>query len=292
MKIKNKTSYPYPIWGWKDDFKTTIDEDDAIITEVSDKDSFIYKLELKAKNEDIEALVKKGVATHACIAFCPYTMYHEVFKPDGNDFLITIPRREVFKKVELEWVILSTTEIDNFESDTLNEDYVGHAQYPKGAVLAYITSFELNAELSGELRTLDEVFSVVKSDSDSIEYDFDKSKIKIKLPKALLSVFNDYGAKYPSTMHSTIVMHALTLAISKLHEYYDDDDKDWVVIIKQFIDVMDSEEIPTTEEASENGYTFEQCFQIADYILQSPMVRMFEEIKTLEEQAEQLVSAE
>ena len=61
MKINSKTSYPYPIWGWKDDYKSIIGEDDIKITEISDKDCFVFELELLAKNDDIEKLIEKIV---------------------------------------------------------------------------------------------------------------------------------------------------------------------------------------------------------------------------------------
>lgn len=60
MKINSNTSYPYPIWGWKDDYKSTINDEDILITEISDKDNFVYELELRAQNEDIKNSLSKG----------------------------------------------------------------------------------------------------------------------------------------------------------------------------------------------------------------------------------------
>ena len=86
-------------------------------------------------------------------------------------------------------------------------------------------------------------------------------------------------------MHSTIVYQALVLAITKLKD--EDDSKEWVYILKQYIDVMDSENIPSTDEAGDEGYTLEQAMEIANYILQDPVIRMFGDIKTAEQQADQ-----
>ena len=61
MKINSNTSYPYPIWGWKDDYKSTINDEDILITEISDKDNFVYELELLAKNEDVERLIEQDL---------------------------------------------------------------------------------------------------------------------------------------------------------------------------------------------------------------------------------------
>ena len=86
-------------------------------------------------------------------------------------------------------------------------------------------------------------------------------------------------------MHSTIVYQALVLAITKLKD--EDDSKDWVYIIKQYIDVMDSDNIPAFDEVGDEGYSLEQAMEIANYILQDPVIRMFSDIQMAEQQADQ-----
>lgn len=153
-------------------------------------------------------------------------------------------------------------------------------------MIGYITSFEINASICDELRSLDDIFVVVKNvESNDIRYSFDERKIKVKLPESQLEIFNNYGGKYSAIMHSTIVYQALVMAITKLKD--EDDSKDWVYILKQYIDVMDSENIPSTDEVGDEGYTLEQAMEIANYILQNPFIRMFDDIKIVEQQADQ-----
>lgn len=286
MKINSKTSYPYPIWGWKDDYKSIISEDDIKITEISDRDSFVFELELLAKNDDIEKLIEQGKAIYACVGICVSTFRHFYFQSENPKFTISIPRKEVNNKVELKWMILTKEAILEYQSSLLNEDYQGTATFPLGAMIGYITSFEINATICDELRSLDEIFVVVKNtESNEIKYSFDDRKIKIKLPEAQLKVFNDYGGKYPAVMHSTIVFQALVIAISKLID--EEDSKDWVYILKQYIDVMDSDNIPTIDEVGDEGYTLEQSMEIANYILQDPIMRMLNDIEMTELHAEQ-----
>lgn len=286
MKINSKTSYPYPIWGWKDDYKSTINDEDILITEISDKDNFIFELDLLAKNEDIERLINQGKAVYACVGYCQSTFRHYFFSSENAKFTICIPRNEVNNKIELKWMILTKESILEYQSFLLNDDYQGFATFPLGAMIGYITSFEINATICDELRSLDEIFVVVKNvESNDIKYSFDERKIKVKLPETQLVVFNNYGGKYPAVMHSTIVYQALVLAISKLKD--EDDSKDWVYILKQYIDVMDSDNIPSFDEVEDEGYTLEQAMEIADYILQEPVMRMFSEIKTVEQQVDQ-----
>lgn len=286
MKINSNTSYPYPIWGWKDDYKSTINDEDILITEISDKDNFVYELELRAKNEDIEKLIEQGKAIYACVGICQTTFHHYSFTSENAKFTIAIPRKEVNNKIELKWMVLTKEAIPDYQSSLLNDDYQGFATFPLGAMIGYITSFEINASICDELRSLDEIFVVVKNiESNDIRYSFDERKIKVKLPESQLEIFNNYGGKYPAIMHSTIVYQALVLAITKLKD--EDDSKDWVYILKQYIDVMDSENIPSTDEAGDEGYTLEQAMEIANYILQDPVIRMFGDIKTAEQQADQ-----
>lgn len=286
MKINSNTSYPYPIWGWKDDYKSTINDEDILITEISDKDNFVYELELRAQNEDIKKLIEQGKAIYACVGICQTTFHHYYFTSENAKFTIAIPRKEVNNKIELKWMVLTKEAIPDYQSSLLNDDYQGFATFPLGAMIGYITSFEINASICDELRSLDEIFVVVKNiESNDIRYSFDERKIKVKLPESQLEIFNNYGGKYPAIMHSTIVYQALVLAITKLKD--EDDLKDWVYILKQYIDVMDSENIPSTDEAGDEGYTLEQAMEIANYILQDPVIRMFGDIKTAEQQADQ-----
>lgn len=286
MKINSNTSYPYPIWGWKDDYKSTINDEDILITEISDKDNFVYELELRAQNEDIEKLIEQGKAIYACVGICQTTFHHYYFTSENAKFTIAIPRKEVNNKIGLKWMVLTKEAIPDYQSSLLNDDYQGFATFPLGAMIGYITSFEINASICDELRSLDEIFVVVKNiESNDIRYSFDERKIKVKLPESQLEIFNNYGGKYPAIMHSTIVYQALVLAITKLKD--EDDSKDWVYILKQYIDVMDSENIPSTDEAGDEGYTLEQAMEIANYILQDPVIRMFGDIKTAEQQADQ-----
>ena len=286
MKINSNTSYPYPIWGWKDDYKSTINDEDILITEISDKDNFVYELELRAQNEDIEKLIEQGKAIYACVGICQTTFHHYYFTSENAKFTIAIPRKEVNNKIELKWMVLTKEAIPDYQSSLLNDDYQGFATFPLGAMIGYITSFEINASICDELRSLDEIFVVVKNiESNDIRYSFDERKIKVKLPESQLEIFNNYGGKYPAIMHSTIVYQALVLAITKLKD--EDDSKDWVYILKQYIDVMDSANIPSTDEAGDEGYTLEQAMEIANYILQDPVIRMFGDIKTAEQQADQ-----
>lgn len=280
MKISNTISYAYPIWGWKDDYTIDINEDDYSINDIGDKDFFKYELELKVHNKDIEALIEDEKAIYACVASCSETYYHKFTPSKDAKFSISIPRSEVSGLVRVQWMIIATEDIMGYKSDYLNEDYQGKANIPLGAMIGYITSFEINAELSDNLRSLDDIMKVVKNkENNKIKYDFDDKIIKIRLPEEELEIFNDYGSKspYPSVMHSTIVFQALVLAISKIHN--SDDSLTWVYTLKQCIDLIDDDDIPSVDEVEDTGYNLEQCISITNSILKDPFIRMLSDIE-------------
>lgn len=283
MRISNKIYYPYPVWGWKDDYSISLEDKDIVINEIEDKDFFKYELELKSHNEDIEKLIHDGKAIYLCVATCPATFKSYYFKSEEPKVIISIPRKEVNSMIDVKWMVVSTAEISNFESDFLNPDYGGKASFPLGAMIAYIVTFDVNVTISDECRSLDEIIVVVKNtDSDEIDYDFDSNKIKVKLPEEQLGIFTDFGAKFSMAIHSTIVFQAIFMAVSKVMS--SDDSLEWVYILKQYIDVMPSDDIPTTDEVGQNGYSIEECLKITDYILQSPVKRMFVELKLMTDQ--------
>ena len=50
---------------------------------------------------------------------------------------------------------------------------------------------------------------------------------------------------------------------------------------------MDSDNIPAFDEVGDEGYSLEQAMEIANYILQDPVIRMFSDIQMAEQQADQ-----
>ena len=146
MKINKKTSYPYPIWGWSDDYTLKINENCFRITEIEDKEDYIYNLELLVHNPDIDKCVDEGNAVYACSIDCASTFYHDFISSEDANFQIRIPRQSVNKKVEVKWMVIANKAITNYQSELLNSDYGGRASFPRGAMLAYITSLEVYPE--------------------------------------------------------------------------------------------------------------------------------------------------
>ncbi len=279
MKINENTSYPYPIWSQNDDYKEKIQVSACHVEEAHDKDNYIFNLDFDNTNEDIVSLIEKDLAVYVCSAYCSETF--SLFKSESksSSFSISIPRKKVFGRVELQWIILAKKDISDFKSESLNEDYQGVVSFPAGAMIAEIGVYRFDTTISDEQRSLGDIFAVVLNpDDDGIRYNFDNDKLRIMLPQRLLEEFNSIDYKYHDTLHATIVYQALLTALSKIHNMQDDD-KLWVSILTDIIE--DFEDVGNVGD-DENGFSFEDCVKIADHILQHPIERMFEELAKLE----------
>lgn len=285
MKINKKTSYPYPIWGWSDDYTLKFNDDCFQITEVEDKDDYVYNLELLVHNPDIDKCVDEENAVYACSIDCASTFYHDFISSADANFQIRIPRQSVNKKIEVKWMVIATKAITNYQSESLNPDYGGRASFPKGAMLAYITSFEIYPVLSGELHSFDELFVVVKNQvSNDIEYRLDYDKITIALPQEQLEIFKSAaGQKFSSVLHATIVEKALLYALCKIQDY---STKLWADILSQYIDLYDDDNIPSWEDIK-NGdadLSIDNSFKIINDMLKDPIKRALSNISFVYEE--------
>lgn len=278
MRVSSRTSYPYPIWCQNDDYKEKIQDKDIKINQAHNKDNYAFEFDFNNTNKDIDSLIENGEAVYECTAYCRETFTQFRVQSKTPTIAIEIPRNEVLGNVELQLDIIAVKEIRDFSSDKLNEDYKGRANFPLGAVIAEICVYKFNTIISDEQRSLDDAFAVVLNpDSNDIVYKMDSSKILILLPQKQLDAFNIVNGEYSSVMHATIVYQALLIALSKIHEYKDDEDKQWVSILSTGIeDVEDVENLEDLEDGK--SYSIDDCMKIANHILQDPLKRTLDDL--------------
>ena len=276
MKISNKINYPYPIWGWADDYPNC--EMDYSVSPIDSDMTYInYELELHSHNKDIEKLIPNK-ACHVCVIECSQTFFHRVIYSENSKFTISIPRVEVSKGVECKWMIISKEEILDFKSDLLHPDYFGEVIFPKGAMLAYITSFTIQLQFTSEQHSVGEIIVVKRHDGDDVEFVFDNPKITILMPKTMLEQFDVCGDQFSYTMLSTFYRQALERACSRITEHMD---QDWYEILTEMIESIPEEEGIDSPEAlpeDEIGYDMETCHTIADYIFRKPEKEMLKNL--------------
>lgn len=274
MKISNKINYPYPIWGWADDYVDG--EIEYVVRAISsDTTNINYELELLSHNEDIEKLIPEK-ACHICVIDCPQTFFHNVIFSEYPKFVISIPRVDVSKRVECKWMIISKEEIHDFKSDLLHSDYSNNVLFPKGAMLAYITSFTIELQFTSEQHSVGEIITVKKYEGDDVKFALDNPKITIFMPKEMVEQFDACGDQFPHTMLSTFYRQAIEFACSNISDYTD---QDWYDILAEMIESIPEEEnIDSPEEFSEGGYDMKSCHAIADFIFRKPEKEMLKNL--------------
>jgi len=277
MKISNKISYPYPIWGWRDDYSLEKPSFD-ISEEETDRENYVFSLTAKTTNPDIDKLIEAGKAIYACVIDCSKSFYHDIQTSSDASFKVTVPRNMVVGKVEFKWMILAKEEISIFNSALLNDDYEGEASFPQGAMLAHIASFDINAEITDHPHTLGDIIVVMKNlDDDSVKVEYNKPKIIIRLPQEPLDNFTVAANSHPHTMFASLYVKALAEGIANLTEP-GFSDLEWAVTLVDFIQALEGYE----DYEPDNELTTAQCMEIAEKILRHPYPSMLQEVASHE----------
>lgn len=280
MKLSEKITYPYPIWGWQNNY-TVADADCEVKRVYDDPSSFSYEIEVKSHDEVIDQLLEDGKAAYACVATCSATFYNRFFNAGKQTtFRVDIPCDEVCRQVKLKFIVVAMSEIPNYRNDNLNVFYEGQAYIPKGGVLSLLAEGEFEATPCGG-KSVGDIIKVVENTwSQKIEYQTDNNKIRIALPTDQHSIFDVHGSEFSHVLHSTIVYRAVLTAIGELPNVYERD-YEWVIFLKHEIEEM--EDIPNVEDLEqEKGYTIDEASTIADRLLHDPFVSAFEDLRLAE----------
>ena len=91
MKISNKASYPYPIWGWRDDYNLATPDYSIDDQKYTDINNYGYELTALNSNADLDLLISEGKAEYICVVDCPSTGKHWFFESNEPQFHFTIP---------------------------------------------------------------------------------------------------------------------------------------------------------------------------------------------------------
>jgi len=280
MKISDTISYPYPIWGWSDNYKTEKAEV-KLIQKLDDPEAFIYEMDIKNNDPIINNLIETGKAAYACIATCSSTFYNQFVTETKPHISIKILRDDVYGDVEIKFLIVATCDIDNYCNDKLNDFYENVAFFPKGAAIAILTNGHFEATPSSGKKLGDIIKVVHNIWSNDIEYDCNNSCIRIALPDDMFTVFNEYSSDYKGVLHSTIVYNAILEAVHNLPQHANSE-YEWVKYLKNEIEKI--EDIYSIEELkAENGdnatYSIKEAMIISDFVLKRPFFRAFKDLE-------------
>lgn len=281
MEVKSTVTYPYPIWGLYDDFKGEKPSGKRIsISKDFESDSILLEYEILTKNDGIERLISDGFACLKCIVECSTTYYIQIENPEDRHFTISVPCNKVSKRFSVRIVIVATQPI--FECNYLDVDdiYDSSVDFPKGAVIGHIDAFNVSLKACDNLADLTKVIKIMTAEVDSVE-NILSDRIVIKIPKGYAGTYDKAEGACPKVIEASLVRSALIQALCELKNYYEDEEKDWVFYLKQFISEMES----AGEISIPENWEFEikDVFDIVDAILPNVLLEAMTDVKSLTE---------
>ena len=221
MKSKD-VCFPHPVLGVGDavgpkpPVRPHIDEE---------KDEFVINIAVDFHNEDILKFIHDGYATFVCEIDCPSTFYREIFYPQDSTFEIRIKRKDVAKRVNIDFTVTVMKSIKNYTNTEFHPDYHGFSFDLEPGDLLALVKLHYDADIKyDKLQSVGSFMTIVPGhDENNTVYYLRNSKIEIQLPQTLYddyrTRFNGPG-KHVTIFHSSIVLNALVYALLN----YDDEE--------------------------------------------------------------------
>lgn len=277
MDIKTTATYPYPIWGLPDNFKG----DDPAgerkgLKKDTDEDVFILEYEVKTHNEGVDRLIADKLASYLCIIQCSSTYYTQIEKRGESCFTIKIPCSKVNKRFSVKVEIVAIENINSCNYLDVDDFYEGVVDYQKGAMIALVDKFNVSLTPSDDMANLSKFVKYEYANVQQVTNVIDDI-ILIQLPYAYENAGKLVLNQCPNVFEAMLVRNALIEAVYELRSCHDDNSKDWIFYITQFINQMVSEaELPKLEEYD---YSISEVIQIVDKILPNVMLSALDEVK-------------
>lgn len=222
MEIKNRL-FPYPVLCDNNDDYIEL-KFDVTVTKEEKLNDIILHFDIELDNTELLSLIREGKAEYVMHIECPYTSYRKVVRGFSKPIEYSIPKEKVNKDVYLVAMVVATSEINNFYSDSFNEDYDESVYFEKGSILAYKNLPRLiivkNYE---ELARGDLFFTIVnksygKEEMEPVTYDLSGDKIKILVDNNMYNKYVKFQTNqdmFPLII-SLLVLPALAYAIEIL----------------------------------------------------------------------------
>ena len=221
--MKNKdVCFPHPVLGVGDAVGTK----PPVKAQISEeKDDFVINLSVDIHNEEILKLINDEYAAFVCEIDCPSTFYREIFYPQDSTFEIRVNRKDVAKRVNIDFTVTVTKSIKNYTNSEFHSDYQGFSFDLEPGDLLALVKMHYDADIKyDKLQSAGSFMTIVPGHDDkNTLYYLHNSKIEIQLPQALYDdyrvSFNGPG-KHATIFHSSIVLNALVYALLN----YDDEE--------------------------------------------------------------------
>lgn len=274
MRYNNRL-FPYPVLGIVDDI---VGEFSAELTYKSDNKVITLSPTFKLVEDYLHKLIQDGQAYFLIQVYCRSTMYREIFKTESSlPTPITIPSLKLRRDVEVHFFICAEKNIDKYFSKNFNSEYKESRFFiERSDILAYGGKAKFIANKSPEeLKSVSSLIRIKNSEKSvhAMWNEYESEKIEINLCE---EDYNNYqlvlrNRVFHNLLHSSIVLPALIDALYFIDkpEAKDFEDKRWFKALK---------EIKLKSKVQD-------CFQIAQNILDLPNERTFGTIMTLMEES-------
>lgn len=277
MDIKTSATYPYPIWGLPDNYKGEDPSGHRVgLKKDVEEDVFILEYEVLSHNEGVDKLIADKLASYLCIIQCASTYYTQIEKREESVFTVKIPCSKVNKRFSVKIEIVATEKIEGCDYLDVDDFYEGVVDYQKGAMIAMVDKFNVSLTPSDDMANLSKIVKYEFANVQKVTNVIDDI-ILIQLPYSYENAGKFALSQCPNVFEAILVRNALIEAIYNLRSCYDDENKNWVFYIKQFINNMVSEEELTKME--EYDYPIDEIIQIVDKILPDVMLNALNEVK-------------
>lgn len=277
MDIKTTATYPYPIWGLPDNYKGDDPAGHRVgLKKDINEDVFILEYEVTTHNEGVDRLITEKRASYLCIIQCSSTYYTQIEKREESCFTIKIPCSKVNKRFSVKIEIVATENIDSCNYLDVDDFYEGVVDYLKGAMIAMVDKFNVSLTPSDDMANLSKFVKYEYANVQKVTNVIDDI-VLIQLPYSYENAGKLVLNQCPNVFEALLVRNALIEAVYKLRTCYDDDKKDWIFYLTQFIKQMVSrDELPEQEGYD---YSIGDVLQIVDKILPDVMLNALEEVK-------------
>lgn len=262
MKI-NPNNYPYPFLSEENDnyrnAKFSAETTGVLLNE--DTNNFEIELEVFLKNSKIEEMIKQGEISLQIHVDCLETYYNEIFNVTNNKMKISVEKRKIAGKVELNVLLVASQNIQNYENEDFHTDFNNLSfNFIEGNLLggAYAGEIIIENKVPEKVEGIFKIVSHLDLVPGEIDADYTKNKIYIYLSE------NDHlniqrlltNEKNSSLLYSLIIIPVLVDALYYIKEVknigYDTSEiekLDWYKSIDSRlsdigIDLDEGEEIP------------------------------------------------
>lgn len=238
LKIRN---FPHPVLNpLTDDFKNSR-FDGAIVEYKENDDEIVFLIEYKLKNNTLRNLIGMEKACFNAHFECASTMKRIAFSfsesdlkmisDNGNEVTlqgeIKIPSRYLNKKVDVNFFILSSENMDDYKNDEVHEDFLGESfKIQKGDILAFGITQTIHIEKE-PIASSNSIFKISKAidDKTSVSIDLSGDQIEITVPESSydkIGRLTKFGDNYNKVLVSMLYFPALIDALFNIYFIKDD----------------------------------------------------------------------